>query len=150
MKANIEHTLGKMTSVCRCPGRPSETRDPETGETVRLKCESTITVVTPSKREANAAIRVLMNEKGWSVITTLGESHALCKGCVSYAAGKSVAAKKVAAKKVAAAKVAAANKVAAAKVVAAEKVATDKAAAAEKAKQATFLWGRHATPTDNS
>lgn len=147
MTKYIEDTL---TRVRRCPGRPSETKDPDTGETVRLKCESTITVVASTVREANAAIKALMNEKGWSVITTLGENHTLCKSCVAYAAGKSIAAKKAAAKKAAAAKVAAANKVAAAKVVAAEKVATDKVAAADKAKQTAFLWGRHAIPTDNS
>ena len=120
-----------------------------------MKCESTITVVAPTVREANTAIKALMNEKGWSVISTLGENHTLCKSCVGYAVGKSVAAKKVAAKKVAAAKVAAANKVAAAKVVAAEKVASDKATAAEKVKQTAFLWGHHrvrtvSTPTDNT
>ena len=147
MTKYIEDTL---TRVRRCPGRPSETKDPETGEAVRLKCESTITVVASTVREANAAIKALITEKGWSVITTLGENHALCKSCVTYAAGKSVAAKKVAAKKVASAKVTAANKVVAAKVIAAEKVATDKVAAASKAKQTAFLWGRHATPTDNS
>ena len=144
MNEYIERTI---TSVFRCNGRPSETRDPETGEYVRLKCESTITATASTVREGNAVMKASMNEKGWSAITTLGKRHTLCKGCVAYAAGKTITAAKAAAKKVAAAKVieAAAKKVAVAKIAkaAAKKVAAAKVTAAVKVEQTTFLWGKH-------